>query len=153
MQAPHFTALDQDGQTWSLKQFKHKKKVILYFYPKDNSPFCTLQAKSLRDRYDELKEKDYVIFGINLDGPTSHKKFRKKHNLPFALLTDPLQKIHNQYQACSYTPLLGRTTKRITYVINQQGKITHIIKHIKTRTHAAQILATSTPNLKQFDTP
>ncbi len=118
------------------------KKIILYFYPKDNTPFCTMQAKSLRDNYDLLKQKNYEIIGVSTDCIASHKEFIKKYNLKFKLISDVSHTIHDKYGVWSQKSFFGKkywSTSRITFII-VDGVIKSIIKNIKHRDHAKQIL-------------
>lgn len=139
--APAFTALDQDGNKISLKDYKGKK-VILYFYPKDNTPGCTDQACNLRDNYDDLKKEGYEVIGVSIDSAKSHKKFENKLNLPFTLITDEDKKIVNAYGVFGEKKFWGRTymgTHRVTFIIDEKGIISHIITKAKTKGHAEQI--------------
>ena len=138
--APDFTAQDQEGYTVQLTDFKGKKKLILYFYPKDNSPFCTLQAKSLRDHYQELRKAGFEVLGVSTDSAASHQAFRKKYDLPFALLTDNTKSLQRKYGAWVRRPALGWGTARVTFVIDEQGVIVDVIQKVKVRNHAEQIL-------------
>jgi thioredoxin-dependent peroxiredoxin len=123
--APAFTATDQDGNVHSLKEFIGKK-VVLYFYPKDNTETCTKEACNLRDNYASLKKKGIVVLGVSLDNEKSHKRFEKKYNLPFILLADPDKKIIDDYGVWAEKKFMGRTfmgTLRTTFLINEKGKI------------------------------
>jgi thioredoxin-dependent peroxiredoxin len=141
--APAFIGKDQTGQTITLADFAGKK-LVLYFYPKDNTPGCTAQACNLRDNYEQLQQAGYEIVGISTDSEQSHQKFIEKKQLPFRLIADIDRKIHEQYGAWVQKSFLGKKywgTARITFVIDEQGKIEQIIDHINTSDHAAQILA------------
>jgi len=141
-QAPAFTTTDQDGNTVSLKDFKGKK-VVLYFYPKDNTETCTKEACNLRDNYAALKKKGIVVLGVSTDNAKSHKKFEKKYALPFTLLVDEDKKIVNSYGIWQEKKFMGRTymgTLRTTFLINEKGKIDHIIDKVESKNHAAQIM-------------
>ncbi len=125
----------------SLSEFKNKK-LILYFYPKDNTPFCTLQAKSFRDNYKKLKRKGFEVVGINTDTIKSHIEFIKKYKLPFKLISDPDHSIIDKYGAWAKKSLFGKkywTTNRMTFII-ENGIITEIIIKVKAKNHAIQIL-------------
>ncbi len=142
--APAFTTTDQDGNTVSLKDFKGKK-VVLYFYPKDDTETCTKEACNIRDNYAALKQHDIVVLGVSTDNEKSHKKFEKKYSLPFTLLTDVEQTIVNAYGVWDWKTFMGRTymgTLRTTFLINEKGKIDHIIDKVVSKTHTEQILET-----------
>ncbi len=140
--APAFTVNDQDGNTISLKDFTGKK-VVLYFYPKDNTPTCTVEACNLRDNFAALKGKGIVVLGISIDNEKSHKKFEKKYSLPFTLLADIDKKIVNDYGLWAEKKFMGRTymgTLRTTFLVNEKGKIDHIIDKVDSKNHTAQIM-------------
>lgn len=140
--APDFEAKDQDGNTIKLSDHKGKK-VILYFYPKDNTPGCTAQACNLRDNYQELQKQGYVVLGVSQDDEKSHKKFIEKQNLPFPLISDTDHKVHNLYGTWGEKSMYGRKymgTFRTTFVIDEDGKIEEVIGKVKTKDHTAQIL-------------
>ena len=133
--APEFTAKDTNGNTVSLSNFAGKK-VVLYFYPKDDTPGCTKQACSFRDNYSEYQGKDIVVLGISKDDETSHQAFTEKYNLPFPLLADVDGSIIEAYDVDG-----GGYAKRVTYVVDENGKIIHVDSSVKTETHASDILA------------
>jgi peroxiredoxin Q/BCP len=140
--APAFTAMDQDGNTHSLKDYKGKK-VVLYFYPQDDTETCTKEACNLRDNFASLKEKGIVILGVSPDDSRSHKKFETKYSLPFTLLVDTDQKILNKYGVWAEKKLFGRTymgVLRTTFLINEKGIIDHIIEKVDSKRHSEQIL-------------
>ncbi|AMQ00258.1 Thiol peroxidase [Pedobacter cryoconitis] len=140
--APEFTAADQDGNTVSLDQFAGKK-VVLYFYPKDDTPGCTAEACDFRDNYQGLKAKDIVVLGVSVDDEKSHQKFAAKHSLPFTLLADTDKKIVEAYGVWGEKNMYGKKymgTNRTTFVIDEHGVITHIIKKVDTKNSTAQIL-------------
>ncbi|HTN17129.1 MAG TPA: thioredoxin-dependent thiol peroxidase [Chitinophagaceae bacterium] len=140
--APAFTAKDQDGNTVSLKDFKGRK-VVLYFYPKDDTPTCTVQACNLRDNFAQLKAKDITVIGISVDDEKKHKKFETKYNLPFTLLADPERKIVEAYGVWGEKQFMGRTiigTHRVSFLVDEKGKIAHIIDKVKSKIHTDQIL-------------
>jgi len=142
--APAFTAADQDGKVHSLKDYKGKR-VVLYFYPKDDTETCTKEACNLRDNYSALKNKDIAVLGVSLDNEKSHKKFEKKYSLPFTLLADPEKKIINDYGLWAEKKMMGHTfmgTLRTTFLINEKGKIDHIINKVVSKNHTQQILET-----------
>ncbi|MBL7711248.1 MAG: thioredoxin-dependent thiol peroxidase [Chitinophagaceae bacterium] len=141
--APAFTAKDQNGNTVSLKDFKGRK-VVLYFYPKDDTPTCTVQACNLRDNFAQLKAKDITVIGISVDDEKKHKKFETKYNLPFTLVADPERKIVEAYGVWGEKQFMGRTiigTHRVSFLIDEKGKIAHIIDKVKSKIHTEQILA------------
>lgn len=140
--APNFKANDQQGNAVQLTDFKGKK-VVLYFYPKDDTPGCTNQACNLRDNYALLKKKGYVILGVSADEEKKHVKFTKKYNLPFQLLADVDKKIITAYDVWGEKHFMGRTFDgivRTTFVIDEQGIIERIIRDVKTKEHTEQIL-------------
>ncbi len=140
--APDFTVNDQDGNKVKLSDFRGKK-VVLYFYPKDQTPGCTAQACNLRDNYKAFQKKGYEILGVSSDSEKSHQKFIEKQNLPFRLLADTDKKIHEAYGTWVEKSMYGRTfmgTRRMTFVIDEKGIIQDIIEKVDTKNHAAQIL-------------
>lgn len=134
--APAFTAKDDEGNTVSLSDFAGKV-VVLYFYPKDDTPGCTKEAQSFRDNYTDYQGKDMVVLGVSMDDEASHKQFKEKYSLPFKLIADPDGTITKAYDVDG-----GGYAKRVTYVINGEGKITHVDEKVKTDSHAKDILAT-----------
>ncbi|WP_026957001.1 thioredoxin-dependent thiol peroxidase [Algoriphagus vanfongensis] len=141
-QAPDFEAKIETGESIKLSDFKGKK-VILYFYPKDNTPGCTAQACNLRDNYEALQKAGYVVLGISSDSEKSHQKFIEKQSLPFSLIADPDLTVHNLYGTWVEKQMYGRKymgTARSTFVIDEEGKIEEIIAKVKTKEHTAQIL-------------
>lgn len=140
--APDFTANDQDGNSVSLSQFTGKK-VVLYFYPKDDTPGCTAEACDFRDNYQGLKAKGIVVLGVSIDDEKSHQKFVTKHSLPFTLLADPDKKIVEAYGVWGEKNMYGKKymgTFRTTFLIDENGVISHIIKKVDTKNSTAQIL-------------
>ena len=134
--APAFTTTDDEGNTVSLSDFKGKV-VVLYFYPKDDTPGCTKQAQSFRDNYAEYQGKELVVLGVSMDDQASHQKFKEKYGLPFTLLVDSDGSITKAYDVDG-----GGYAKRITYIIDGEGKITHVDGNVNTSTHAQDVLAT-----------
>lgn len=140
--APEFTGVDQDNNPISLNQYKGKK-VVLYFYPKDNTPGCTAEACDLRDNYERFIAEGYAVIGVSADSVASHKKFAEKQNLPFSLIADTDRNILLAYNAYGEKKLYGKVSMGIlrkTYIINEDGIITDIIEKVKTKEHTKQIL-------------
>jgi len=141
--APEFEGIDQDGNTVKLADLKGKK-VVIYFYPKDNTPGCTAQACNLRDNYELLQAQGYEVIGISGDSVKSHKKFQEKFELPFTLIADEDKTIHNLYGTWGEKKMYGKTymgTIRTTFVIDEAGNIAEIIRKVKTKDHTNQIVA------------
>jgi len=142
--APDFKGVDQHGNTVSLKDFKGNK-LILYFYPKDNTPGCTAEACNLRDNYDLWLSKGYKVVGVSPDSMASHQKFAEKHQLPFPLIADEEKKIIKAYGAWGPKKLYGREYEgllRTTFIIDENGKIEEVFAKVKTKDHTNQILKT-----------
>jgi peroxiredoxin Q/BCP len=140
--APDFSVNDQSGNPVKLSEFKGKK-VVLYFYPKDNTPGCTAEACNLRDNYEALQKAGYVVLGVSTDSEKSHQKFIDKFELPFPLLADTEKEIHEKYGTWVEKSMYGRKymgTARTTFLIDENGKIQEIIGKVKTKDHTAQIL-------------
>jgi len=140
--APAFKVNDQDGNKVSLSDLKGKK-VVLYFYPKDQTPGCTTEACNLRDNYKLLQKKGYEVLGVSTDTEKSHQKFIEKQNLPFRLLADVDKVIHTKYGTWIEKSMYGRKymgTARITFIIDEKGTIEEIIGKVDTKNHADQIL-------------
>jgi peroxiredoxin Q/BCP len=140
--APDFTTTDEKGALVKLSSFKGKK-VVLYFYPKDDTPTCTKEACNLRDNYKALQKAGYEILGISTNTEKQHTKFIAKYKLPFSLLTDPGKKIHELYGTWDEKMLYGRKymgTLRTTFVINEKGIIEEVIEKVTSAEHAGQIL-------------
>ncbi|WP_026785844.1 peroxiredoxin [Planktothrix rubescens] len=133
--APSFTVKDTNGNTVSLSDFAGKT-VVLYFYPKDDTPGCTKEACSFRDNYTEYQGKNIVVLGVSVDDESSHQQFTEKYSLPFPLLADTDKAITIAYDVDG-----GSYSKRVTYVIDGKGKISHVDAAVKTETHAQDILA------------
>ena len=140
--APEFEVNNQDGEVVKLTDQKGKK-VVLYFYPKDQTPGCTAESCNLRDNYARFQKEGYEIFGISKDSEKSHRNFIAKQDLPFDLLSDTDLKVHEAYGTWVEKKMYGRTymgTARTTFVIDENGVITDIIEKVKTKDHSAQIL-------------
>lgn len=141
--APEFTLHSTDGTTVTLASLRGKK-VVLYFYPKDDTPGCTKEACSFRDQHQALKRHDVVVLGISPDSIESHEKFRSKFNLPFTLLSDPDHKVASAYGAWGKKKLYGREYDgilRSTFVIDEKGNIAHVFDKVKVDTHADDVLS------------
>jgi len=140
--APDFTATDQDNKTITLSTYKGKK-VVLYFYPKDQTPGCTEEACNLRDNIAELGDAGYVVLGVSTDDELSHKEFQKKYNLPFSLVADKDKSINQKYGVWVEKERDGKKfmgTARTTFLIDENGVITSVIDKVDTKGHASQIL-------------
>ena len=140
--APEFSINDQDEKVVNLSDYRGKK-VVLYFYPKDQTPGCTAQSCNLRDNYERLLAAGYEVLGISSDSEKSHRKFIEKQNLPFTLLADTEKKVHDLYGTWVEKKMYGRTymgTARTTFIIDENGIIEEIIEKVKTKDHTAQIL-------------
>ena len=141
--APSFETTDQDGKTVSLRDFKGQK-VVLYFYPKDDTPGCTKEACSFRDAWSQLKRRKVAVLGVSVDDAQSHKKFAEKFSLPFTLLADTEKAIVNAYGVWGQKSMYGRKymgTNRVTYLIDEKGKIAAVWPKVKPDGHAEEILA------------
>ena len=142
IKAPAFSGKDQDGNKISLSDFKGKK-LVLFFYPEDDTPTCTEQACNLRDNYALLRENGFEVIGVSPDTGLKHKKFQAKYTLPFTLIADPEKKIINKYGVWGEKNMYGRKYMGIirnTFVINEKGVIRVIIRKPKVRQHAEEII-------------
>ncbi|RXK84991.1 thioredoxin-dependent thiol peroxidase [Chlorobaculum sp. 24CR] len=140
--APDFTAKDQDGNEVSLRDFTGRK-VVLYFYPKDDTPGCTREACAFRDNLPNFQKTDAVVLGVSVDGQKAHRKFADKYELPFTLLVDDEKKIVEAYGVWGLKKFMGREymgTNRVTYLIDEQGAIEKVWPKVKPETHAAEVL-------------
>ena len=143
MKAPEFTLSDKDGNAVSLSDFLGKK-VVLYFYPKDNTPGCTRQACAFAAAYEGFKRRDVLVIGISKDSVASHLKFAEKHALPFILLSDPELQAIQAYGVWQEKKLYGKVNMgvvRSTFIIDEQGKIEKVMPKVKPDTNAGEILA------------
>lgn len=137
-----FQAIDQEGKNIGLSEFKGTK-VILYFYPKADTPGCTAESCNLRDNYDDLLNKGYEIIGVSADSVSKQKKFAEKYNLPFRLIADESKEVIKAYGAWGVKKMYGKDYEgiiRTTFVIDEQGVILKIFDKVDTKDHAAQIL-------------
>jgi peroxiredoxin Q/BCP len=144
--APPFSVPDQDGRIITLSSLKGKK-VVLYFYPHDMTPGCTTEACNLRDNYKALIKQGYFVLGVSTDDEKSHRKFIKKENLPFSLLSDTEKEMHHAYGTGVEKSMYGRKymgTARVTFVLNEKGKIVELFEKVDTANHASQILQSDT---------
>ena len=140
--APDFTAKDQNGKTVSLSDFKGKN-VILYFYPKDDTPGCTAEACSFRDNYQSLLVKGFAVIGVSTDDEKSHKKFETKYNLPFPLIADADKKIVEEYGLWVEKNMYGKKymgTARTTFLIDGNGVISKVIDKVDTQNSSQQVI-------------
>jgi peroxiredoxin Q/BCP len=133
--APSFTTVDDSGKSVSLSDFAGKT-VVLYFYPKDDTPGCTVEAQGFRDNHTEYQGKEIVVLGVSRDDQASHKLFKEKYGLPFQLLVDTDGAITNAYDVAK-----GDYSMRVTYLIDSTGKISHVEEKVNTATHAQDLLA------------
>ena len=142
MQAPAINSKDQDGNPISLDQFRGKT-VVLYFYPKDDTPGCTAEACDFRDNYQQLLSKDIVVLGVSVDDEASHQKFINKHSLPFPLIADTDHKIVNDYGVWVEKNMYGKKymgINRRTFIIDEQGLIKSVVKKVDTKNASSQVL-------------
>lgn len=143
LKAPNFTLVDKNGENVTLSDYLGKK-VVLYFYPKDNTPGCTRQACAFAQSYKAFKSKDAVVIGISKDSMASHLKFAEKFDLPFILLSDPELQVIQAYDVWKEKKLYGKVSMgviRTTYIIDEQGIIEKVMPKVKPDTNAADILA------------
>ena len=139
--APAFTLPNKEGEKVSLKDFAGKK-VVLYFYPKDNTPGCTKEACDFRDSFPEFQNLDAVIIGVSPDSPESHKKFAAKYELPFILLSDTERKVLEKYGVWKEKSMYGRKymgVERTTVIIDEKGKVVKIFPKVKVKGHAEEV--------------
>ena len=140
--APAINSVDQNNESITLDQFKGKK-VVLYFYPKDMTPGCTVQSCNLRDNYKVLLEKGYAVLGCSVDSPERHVKFIEKYDLPFSLISDEDKKVVEDYGVWGLKKFMGKEymgINRTTFIIDEKGNIEDIIEKVKTKEHTKQIL-------------
>jgi peroxiredoxin Q/BCP len=140
--APNFTATDANGATVRLKDLRGHN-IVLYFYPKDDTPGCTKEACSFRDAFSDFKKQGIEVLGVSVDSEASHKKFAAKYKLPFTLLADPDHLIADAYGVYGEKKFMGRTymgVKRITFLIDEKGKIKKVFEKVKPEEHAREVL-------------
>jgi peroxiredoxin Q/BCP len=141
--APDFELNSDDGETVHLSDFRGKP-VVLYFYPKDDTPGCTTQACGIRDSYDAFAERGAVVLGVSPDSETSHVKFKEKYGLPFTLLADPEHRVADEYGTWVEKKNYGKTymgIERSTFVIDGEGRVAKVMRRVKPDTHAEKVLA------------
>ncbi len=143
--APEILGMNEQGEQVLMSSFRGRK-VVLYFYPKDNTPGCTAEACSLRDNYEALKARGYEVVGVSVDSAASHKKFIDKHELPFTLIADTDKALVEQMGVWGEKSMCGRKymgTFRTTFIINEEGVVEKVLspKEVKTKTHGEQLLA------------
>lgn len=142
-QAPDFTLPDQDGVEHTLSSYKGKW-VLLYFYPKDNTPGCTIEACTIRDQFKDFKKIDAVVLGVSTDSVKSHKKFADGFNLPFTLLADENKEVVGKYGVFGEKKMMGRTymgVRRSSFLISPAGKVAKVYEKVKPEKHADEVLA------------
>lgn len=140
--APYFEGKNQNGESINLESFKGKK-LVLYFYPKDNTPTCTVESCNLRDHHSDLRQQGYEVLGVSPDSAKKHQNFIKKFDLPFDLLVDADLSAHNAYGVWDEKTTFGKTymgTLRTTFVIDEKGVIEKVIEKVVSKEHHAQIL-------------
>lgn len=140
--APDFTLKDANGEAVRLKDLRGQK-VVLYFYPKDDTPGCTKEACSFRDAFADYKKRNIKVLGVSLDSEASHKKFATKYKLPFTLLADPDHAIADAYGVYGQKKFMGRTymgVKRMTFLIDEKGKVKKVFEKVKPEEHAQEVL-------------
>jgi peroxiredoxin Q/BCP len=141
-EAPDFELTSDSGDRVRLSQFRGQP-VVLYFYPKDDTPGCTTQACAIRDNYDDFQERGAVVLGVSPDDETSHVKFKQKHGLPFTLLADPEHEVSEQYGVWGERKYMGKTymgIERSTFLIDPEGRLAKIMRRVKPDTHAELVL-------------
>ena len=141
--APDFELLDETGSARKLSDYRGKN-VVLYFYPKDDTPGCTTEACSFRDDYSDYENADVVILGVSADSPKSHTKFKQKYQLPFTLLSDENHEVCEKYEVWAKKKMMGREyfgILRTTYLISKEGTIKKVFENVKPSGHSKEILA------------
>lgn len=142
-EAPDFELTSDTGERVQLSQFRGKP-VVLYFYPRDDTPGCTAQACGIRDSYDDFEQRGAVVLGVSPDEESSHVKFKQKYGLPFTLLADPEHEVAEQYGVWGEKKYMGKTywgVERSTFLIDENGQIAKVMRRVKPDTHVEQVLA------------
>jgi thioredoxin-dependent peroxiredoxin len=142
-EAPDFELTSDSGESVRLSQFRGQP-VVLYFYPKDDTPGCTAQACGIRDSYDDFTERGAVVLGVSPDDESSHVKFKQKYGLPFTLLADPTHEVAEQYGVWAEKRFAGKTywgVERSTFLIDEDGRIAKVMRRVKPDTHVEKVLA------------
>jgi peroxiredoxin Q/BCP len=145
--APDFELLTDEGDKVKLSSFRGRP-VVLYFYPRDDTPGCTKQACAIRDSYDDFTERGAVVLGVSPDEESSHVKFKAKHGLPFTLLADPDHEVAELYGVWGERKYMGRTymgIERSTFLIDEEGRVAKVMRRVKPDTHVEQVLAALPP--------
>jgi peroxiredoxin Q/BCP len=141
--APDFAAKDADGNVVRLSDFRGRK-VVLYFYPKDDTPGCTKEACGFRDSFSRFRRNGIEVVGVSLDGEASHRKFAAKYELPFTLISDTDRAVSEAYGAYGEKQFMGKTymgVRRMTFLIDEEGKLAKIFEQVRTERHASEVLA------------
>jgi peroxiredoxin Q/BCP len=141
-EAPDFELASDAGERVRLSQFRGQP-VVLYFYPKDDTPGCTAQACGIRDSYDDFEQRGAVVLGVSPDEQSSHVKFKQKYGLPFTLLADPEHEVAEQYGVWGERKYMGKTymgVERSTFLIDEDGRIAKVMRRVKPDTHAERVL-------------
>lgn len=141
-EAPDFELTSEAGERVRLSQFRGKT-VVLYFYPRDDTPGCTAQACGIRDSYEDFEQRGAVVLGVSPDEESSHVKFKQKYGLPFTLLADPEHEVAEQYGVWGERKYMGKTymgVERSTFLIDEDGRIAKVMRRVKPDTHASQVL-------------
>jgi peroxiredoxin Q/BCP len=141
-EAPDFELTSDAGERVKLSQFRGKP-VVLYFYPKDDTPGCTTQARGIRDNYDAFQERGAVVLGVSPDAETSHVKFKQKYGLPYTLLADPEHTVSELYGVWGERKYMGRTymgVERSTFLIDSEGRVARVMRKVNPDTHVEQVL-------------
>jgi peroxiredoxin Q/BCP len=142
IKAPDFTLLNEDGESVSLNQFRGKN-VVLFFYPKADTPGCTIESCGFRDAYQKLQKAGLVVLGISADTPAAQKKFKEKYELPYPLLADAEKKVAAQFEVLKEKNMYGKKVigiARTTFLIGADGTITHVFENVKPDGHAEEVL-------------
>jgi thioredoxin-dependent peroxiredoxin len=141
--APDFTLTSDSGEAVTLSSFRGRP-VVLYFYPKDDTPGCTTQACGIRDSYEDFEQNGAVVLGVSPDEESSHVKFKQKYGLPFTLLADPEHEVADQYGVWGERKYMGKTywgVERSTFLIDENGRVSKVMRRVKPDSHAEQVLA------------